>query len=173
MTTETRSKVNLTPIYLVEIGLLGTGAPTLYFADRNLTVSSQDYLDFIDSIDGISEELSFLTSSGLNADITINFKNETFQTYTYLIQIGDTYPFDGAVCTIKEVYKKQDGTYTTPETLFVGVLDELENINLSSFSCNVSDKIISADEKYVQPVFTRTNYPLLPKYSIGKIINEE
>jgi alpha-tubulin suppressor-like RCC1 family protein len=174
MTTiaEARSKIGVTPIYLLEITLLGTSPPTLYFSDRNIIISNQIYLDFIDSLDGIGEEIKFLTSENLNADITINFKNDPFQTYSYLSQIGDVYPFDGASCTIKEVYKLQDGTYSDVETIFVGVLDEPREITLTGFLCNVSDKVIFLDEKFNQKYFNRTDYPLLPSKSIGKIVNE-
>jgi hypothetical protein len=173
MTTvaEARNRINVSPIYLIEITLLNSG-PTLYFSDRPVTISSQEYEDYIDSIDGIAEDISFLTSESLNSDITINFKNEPYLTHSYLIQIGDTYPFDGATCTIKEVYKLHDGTYSDVETIFVGILDEPENINLVGFSCNVSDKVISADEKYKQPAFNQTDYPKLPSQYIGKIIND-
>lgn len=167
-----RHRVSVTPTYLIEITLLGTSPPTLYFSDKNITIDSQIYLDFIDSLDGIGGELKLLTSDNLNSDISISFKNDPFQTYGYLSQIGDVYPFDGASCTIKECYKLIDGSYTDPETLFVGVLDEPRDITLVGFSCNVSDKIIALDEKFNQAYFNRDDYPLLPTKYVGRIVNE-
>lgn len=89
-------------IYLVEIGLLN-GGPTLYFSDRNVVAGGINYENYVEAVDGITEEVKRSDSTFLNPSISIKFRNKRFLTHDYLIEIGDSYPFDGADCTIKEL----------------------------------------------------------------------
>ena len=173
MTTiaEARNKIGIAPVYLVEITLLGTSPPTLYFSDRNITVSGQIYEDYIQEISGISEELKLVDSSGLSSDVSIVFKNDKYKTHDYLIEIGKTYPFSGASCTIKECLLDSDGNPSDVETIFVGACEEPSNINLLSFTCSISDKVIDKDERFVQKTFTTSDYPNVSLTATGRRIN--
>jgi hypothetical protein len=135
---QAREKLYTTPIYLLEITLKNSG-PTLYFSDRNVTVSGQIYEDYLEALSDIGKELRRASSQGNNYDIVLKFKNDKYLTHDYLILIGETYPFEGATCTIKEVYL-DNGTLSAVETVFVGQLDEPRNINLLNFECNISSK---------------------------------
>lgn len=149
MTTvaESRDRPRANPVCLIEIALKNSG-PTLYLSDRNLTVGAQRYEDYLRDLSGIGGEIKRATSGGLNADITLSFKNDRYQGYDYLIEIGDVYPFEGAVCVIKEVYLDDAGNASDAETVFKGVLDEPGDIDLSGFQCSVSSMELAADNKW-------------------------
>ncbi|MDA8082271.1 MAG: hypothetical protein M0024_01270 [Nitrospiraceae bacterium] len=145
---------SIEPFYLLEIALQN-GGPMLYFADRNITVGSQTYEKYIESVSGISDEIKRIDSTFLNANITIQFKNIRFRTYNYLIEIGDTYPFEGALCTIKQLYTAAG----TPLVVFVGYLDQPENIDLAGFTCQVSSVLANVDRTWKQRIIDTTTYP--------------
>jgi hypothetical protein len=149
MTTveESRNRLYAKPHYLVEIAL-GNSGPTLYLSDRTITVGSRIYEDYLRDLSGIGVELKRGTSGGLNADIALSFKNDRHQSYDYLIELGDVYPFEGAECTIKEVYLDDDGNPSAAETVFSGLLDEPADIDLLSFRCSVSSMEMKADRKW-------------------------
>ena len=148
MTTvaELRDRTRANQIYLVEIALRGVGAPTLYLAMLEITVGAQDYQRYIDSITGLDDSYGVLTGSQVNVSINIVFLNDEYGGNDFLIEIGDTYPFEGADCTIKEVYLDDDGVPSTAKTVYKGVLDEPANINKLTFNTAVSDKAVRASQ---------------------------
>jgi hypothetical protein len=131
---QARDSAHVAPIILVEVTLKNSGG-THYFSDRSITVAAQRYEDYISNSLTIGAQLERDTSAGKNADVNIVFKNQAYKTYDYLIEIGETYPFEGADVTIKEVYLLDDGTLSDVDTLFVGALDSPKGIDLLSFSC--------------------------------------
>lgn len=142
-----REGVRLDPVYLVEIGL-GGGGPTLLFSDRSITVGGVMYEDYLDDLSGIGVELSRMDSSGRNAAIALSFRNERWGAYERLIEVGETYPFEGASCLIAEVYLDVAGEPSEEVVLFVGVLDEPREIDLMGFRCGVSSMEFRADNKW-------------------------
>jgi len=153
-----RDRSRYKPAYLVEI-TLKNGGPTLYFSDRNINADGTLYEDYLDDLSGLGDELRRLDSSALNADITLRFKNDKYKGYNYLIEIGDTYPFEGAVCVIKETALDDSGTPSIPETVFKGALDEPSAIDLMGFTCRVSSMPYVKDRAWKQAVIDTTTYP--------------
>jgi hypothetical protein len=153
-----RDRSRLKPAYLLEISLKN-GGPTLYFSDRNIEVSEQKYEDYLEDLSGIGEEIKRATSEGINADITLSFKNDRFRSYSYLIEIGESYPFEGAEVVIKEVYLDDDGVPSDVEVIFKGVLDEPKDIDLMGFKCSVSSMEFHKDRLWKQEVIDTTGYP--------------
>lgn len=149
MTTveESRNRPFAKPVYLVEIALRNSG-PTLFLSDRTITVGSQLYEDYLRDLSGIGLELERATSGGLNADVTLSFRNDRYQSYGYLIELAETYPFEGAQCKIKEAYLGDDGNPSDAETVFAGLLDEPGDIDLLSFRCSMSSMETRADKKW-------------------------
>lgn len=144
MTTVARALDRARPVYLIEISLQNSG-PALYLSDRNITVDGRLYEDYILSVETASEEALRTTSSGLNSPLKIGFKNERWRSYAYLIEAGETYPFEGARLLLKETCLDDSGTPASPETVFVGRLDAPQDIDLMGFSCGVSSMEYVAD----------------------------
>ncbi|MDP2168406.1 MAG: phage tail protein [Thermodesulfovibrionales bacterium] len=152
-----RDMPRLNPIYLIEVTLKNNG-PTLYFSDRGIEIGSRIYEDYLKDLSGIGEELKRVSSVGLNADIQLDFKNDKWQAYNYLIEAGDTYPFEGAECLIKEIYL--DGNdFSEPVTLFKGVLDSPDDIDLMGFKCKVSSMPYAKDRGWKQAMIDTLVYP--------------
>ncbi len=149
MTTiaQARDKDRARPVYLMEITLLNSG-PTLYFSDGNITVGGQRYEDYLGDLSGLGEDIRRSDSEGLNANINLGFKNDRYKAYTYLVELGETYPFEGAEVTIKETYLDAAGVPSDAETVFKGALDEPRDIDLMGFACRVSSVEFRADLKY-------------------------
>lgn len=167
-----RERTRLRPVYLVEIALQNSG-PTLYLSDRNITIGDtpQTYENYIHNISEIAEEIERATSEGLNPEIQIEFYNGKFQAYNYLIEIGDTYPFEGAVITIKEIYLDDDGVASVIDTIFKGALDEPRDIDLMQFSCAASSLPFWKDKQFVQAIITKADYPNADPDDLNKVIN--
>ena len=144
LVAQARDRDRLHPVYLVEIVLLNSG-PTLYLSDRNITVGGQDYEDYMDGLSGLGSELERLDSSGLNSALTLGFKNDKYQAYNYLIEIGGAYPIELATVTLKECYLDAAGTPSDTEVVFKGVLDEPRKIDLMRFTCMVTSMEFKAD----------------------------
>ena len=155
---QARDASRITPAYLVQITLNG-GGPTLYFSDRNINVAGQIYEDYLKDLSGIGNEVLRATSAGRNTDITLTFKNDKFQGYDYLIQVGDSYPFEAAVCRIYEIYLDDSGLASQQALLFKGVLDQPQDIDLFIFKCKVSMMPFLMDKRWKQTLVTLTNYP--------------
>jgi len=161
MTTisQMRDRPRAKPVYLVEIALKNSG-PVLYFSDRNIVVGGQNYEAYLNDLSGIEDEVRRLSTEGLNANIDLAFRNDKYKTYNYLIEIGDTYPFEGAECVIKETYLGDDDLPAqSTATLFKGVLDEPGDIDLMGFKCRVSSSIYAKDRNWKQAVIDTTAYP--------------
>lgn len=127
----------LTPVILVDIALQNSG-PTLYLSDRQITVSGVVYEKYIKNVKSIDEDLSRITSESMNSDVTILFDNQQFRSFSHLAAIGSTYPFEGSITTIKELYLDDDNSQSEVLTIFKGALDEPKNVNLIDFQCSVS-----------------------------------
>ncbi len=162
-----RDKPRVEPIYLVEITLKNSG-PTLYFSDRNILVGSHQYENYIKEISGIEGEINRIDSSFLNSDINIIFKNDRYASYDYLILMGDTYPFEGAECRIKETYLDDNDNPSDTVTIFCGVIDEPKDIDLLNFQCSVSSIIFSKDKLWNVPMIDIDTYPYAYE-DIGKL----
>lgn len=156
---EARGRTRLAPICLVEIILQGSGAPTLYLSDRNITVAGQIYEYYITGVDGLAEEIKRATSEGLNPRIDLTFWNARYAAYNYLIEIGDTYPFEGAILTVKECYLNDDGVPSVVETLFKGALDEPRDIDLMKFTCSASSMLFAKDQQWKQSIIAKAVFP--------------
>ncbi|RJQ22036.1 MAG: hypothetical protein C4560_03145 [Nitrospiraceae bacterium] len=161
----------LKPVYIVESTLQGAGAPTLYFSDRNITVGSQIYENYLDDLSGLAEEIERATSEGLNPDIHLRFKNDRFMSHTHLIEIGSTYPFHGAVTIIKEVYLDDDNAFSDVRTIFKGALDQPRDIDELNFTCPVSAMTLVKDKQWKQTMITKAAYPNADPDDIGKYEN--
>jgi hypothetical protein len=147
---ESRGRPYAKPVYLVEVAL-GNSGPTLYLSDRNITVGTNRYEDYLRDLSGIAEGLERSASGWLNADVTLSFKNDRYLSYEYLIEMGETYPFEGAECVIKEVYlddPSAGSSHGGPVELFRGVLDEPEHIDLLFFRCALSGMDRRADRQW-------------------------
>lgn len=173
--TSTQAKAldrpRLKSVYLVEITLQGAGAPTLYISDRNITIGSQIYENYLSDLSGLGEEIVRATSAGLNPDIRLKFKNDRYMSHNYLIEIGETYPFDGAVTVIKEVYLDDDNVPSDVRTIFKGALDEPQDIDLLSFECSVSAMTLVKDKQWKQSIITKAVYANADPDDLNKFEN--
>lgn len=148
-TTTARDKSSIEPIYLAEITLKGPIPPTLFFSTRQATVDNQLYENYLDVVTGIDESVKRNTSVFGNSNINIKFKNDPFRGNDFLILIGDTNPFEGATCVIKEVYLDNDGvTASSPVTVYQGVLEAPRNTDLLNFDCRMSSKAFHQDRLF-------------------------
>jgi hypothetical protein len=184
---EARARPRLEPVYLVGIELKGSGEvfrnyafettafqagpvpPKLNFSDRNIKVGSYFYECYLEDLSGLGEELRRTTSGALNADITLRFRNDPYSTYDHLIEIGDTYPFEGALCVIREVYLDDDGTPSNAVTVFQGVLDEPRDVDLMGFTCKVSSMEFAADRRWKQETINKNDFPSAHE-DVGKTV---
>ncbi|RJQ44448.1 MAG: hypothetical protein C4538_10540 [Nitrospiraceae bacterium] len=169
--TKLLSRRRLKPVYLVEISLQGAGAPTLYLSDRNITVGGQIYENYLSDVSGLGDEVRRITSDSLNADITLKFKNSRYKSYNHLIEIGGTYPFEGAVCVIKEVYLDDNNIPSDVLTAFKGALDEPQNIDLMGFECTVSSLPFWMDKAFKQALITKSVYANADPDDLNKVRN--
>lgn len=144
----------------MEVALLGAGAPTLYLSDRRISVAGQEYEPCIEGISGINSETRRLDSASLNPSVRISFLNDPHgASGEPLIMLGETYPFDAAGVTIKEVYLDADWTPGTPAIVFRGVLDPPHEIGRLRFVCMCSSLEADKAERFSDPVLTETEYP--------------
>jgi len=155
---ELRDRPRLKPVYLAEITLKNSG-PTLYLSDRNITVSGQLYEAYLKDLSGVGDELKRLSSDTLNSGIQLVFRNDKYKGYNYLVEIGDAYPFEGAECVIKETCLADNEVPADPGTLFKGVLDEPQEIDLLAFKCKLSSMIYQKDRSWKQAVIDTAAYP--------------
>ncbi|MDA8090077.1 MAG: hypothetical protein M0Z61_07630, partial [Nitrospiraceae bacterium] len=67
MTTilQARDSSRIKPVCLVQVTLKNSG-PTLYFSDRNITVSGQLYEDYLHDLSGVAQELKRADSTASN-----------------------------------------------------------------------------------------------------------
>jgi hypothetical protein len=74
------------------------------------------YEDYIIEIKGLKEAVSRRDSGSLNVSIEIRFKNDPWQTYSRLVELGEVYPFEGSSINIYEVYRDDEGGFYTDES---------------------------------------------------------
>ncbi|MDO8282704.1 MAG: hypothetical protein Q7U10_08830 [Thermodesulfovibrionia bacterium] len=157
--------------YLLDITLQGTGAPTLHISDRTITVSGVTYQNYLKDLSGLGEEIDRANSEGRNADITLVFKNKPYLTYNFFIQIGSTYPFEGALITIKEILINDLNVPGEPITIHMGVLDEAQDVDTLSFTYQASSLWKLKDEQFKQALITAAVYPGADPDDINKPAN--
>jgi len=144
--SELRTYDRAESLYLVEITLVGAGAPVLYFAERCVTVDGTVYESYLAGIDGV--KWSDLTDSkGLHRSLRIRFINEPWGMYARLAEVGDDYPFEGATFSLKEVYIDIDEEPADSELLHRGVLNGLSSIDLMAFQAEVASPDLQAGIK--------------------------
>ena len=132
-------------VWLVDVELLGAGAPVLRLSNRNLEYSIYRYQRYILAVTGIARELSRVDSDSLNSPVTVRFQNRPFMAFDFLIEAGETYPFEGAKVTISALHLDDDNLPTEAEIVFVGVLDEPRGITKREFTCRASSVEFFAD----------------------------
>ncbi len=160
---EARGRTRLEPVRLVEVELKNSG-PTLYFSDRNIEVGGQRYENYIEDLSGLGEGLRRAESPGPDSLLTLRFKNDAFESHDYLVEVGDTYPFEGAVVTVKEVYldpptgSGQAARQSETVELFKGILDEPRDIDLLGFTCGATSMEYAKDREWKQPVINTSDY---------------
>lgn len=132
-------------VWLVEVALLGVGAPVLYFSDRNIDHMNVTYERYIQSVSGIDVELMRATSDSLNSPVSITFRNGKWRALDFLIEAGETNPFEGAPVTVKAVHLDDEKNPTDAETIFVGILEEPRQITRRDFTCMASSVEFFAD----------------------------
>jgi hypothetical protein len=132
-----RSLARAEPVYLLQITLKNSG-PTLYFSDRRIKVEGIEYEDYIDALDGLGSVHERSTSQGMNSAVSIKFKNSAYGASDYLIELGSTYPFEGALVLIQEAMLDVSGQPSVGEDVFKGVLESPHAIDLLGFICRAS-----------------------------------
>ncbi len=143
----------------------------LYVSDRNIEIDSHNYEDYLSDLSGLGEEIKRATSEGLNPDINLKFKNDKWRSNNYLIEIGDTYSWEGSVTTIKEVYFDDNDNPTESLIIFKGTLDEPQNIDLMSFECSVSSMVMTKDSQFKQELITEAEYTSVDPDDLNKVQN--
>lgn len=134
---EGRGLLSAEPVYLIDISL-NSGADTLRFSDRDFSYLGTQYQTYIQEVRGLGDQVSSRDSKTLNSRVEIVFRNEAFRALDYLIQLGDSTPFEGADVTINELYILPDGNYTSAEVVFRGALENPRKIDRLTFSCQAS-----------------------------------
>ena len=167
---EAMGRTRLKPVWLIDIMLKNSG-PTLNISDRNIEMYGTIYENYLDDLSGLGAELRRASSQGLNPDIRLNFANGKFRGYNHLVEIGDTYPFEGADITIREIYLDDDDVPSVEVTWFKGVLDEPENIDLMRFECSASGMPFAKDSIWKQDTITKAVYPDADPDDLNKVQN--
>jgi len=135
--SELRTFDRAEPLYLVEITLVGAGAPVLYFAEQSVTLDEISYEPYLAGIEGVKGGCSPFFG-GPDMSIRILFLNEPWGIYSRLAEVGDDFPFEGAKLSLMEVYIGIDGEPAGPELLYRGVLGRLSSIDLMGFQAEVA-----------------------------------
>jgi hypothetical protein len=162
-------------VILAEISLLNSG-PTLYLADRTVTIGAQRYEDYLAECPDITEECKREDSTGQNADVELIIKNDPYETYSHLVKIGEDHPWVGATVAIKETYVVRPDypgavpEYTTPVTLFAGVCRAPEEITTRSFKLNCQSWAEHRDQTYNPEVILSADWPDADPAVIGQPI---
>lgn len=158
-------------VYFLDITLQNSG-PTLHISDSNIVINGQRYELYLMDLSGLGEEIERSTSKGLNPDIDLTFLNDRIQDKNHLIKLGDTYPFEGAECVIKEAYLDDNDVPSEEVTIFKGNLDEPRDVEPLSFSCGVSSALIIKDRQFKQAKITTADYPNADPDDLNKVLNE-
>ncbi len=167
-----RDSSRLKPVYLVQI-VLKNGGPTLYLSDRNITVGADVYESYMHDLAGIAQELRRADSTAQNVDLELSFRNDRIsfggKDYAHLIELGQSYPFETAVCAIYETAYDTTGFPAQPELVFKGVLDCPQDIDLTGFKCKVSTMPNYMDARWRQTQLETDTFPAATD-DVGKYI---
>lgn len=155
---ELRDRERLNVVWLVEITLKNSG-PILYLSTKNIIVGGQPYEDYIEAISGMELQVNRLDSHFQNQDILITFNNDAYSGYNYLIEAGETYPFEGATCVIKECLLDDSNTPATPTIIYKGYLDEPRKIDINRFECSVSSIFFWLARRWKQGICDKATFP--------------
>jgi hypothetical protein len=149
----------LNPAYLVEIKLKGDG-PTLYLSDRNISTTAHMYQDYIVDISGPAYKAARSSSEASNSEIILSFKNDRYGDSDFLVELDDTYPFEGAECTIRDAHLGDDFTLSAVgEVMFSGVLEGPYDVDLMGFKCRALGMEHLADKSWMQPAIETISWP--------------
>lgn len=140
MTTiaQERDGSKLKPVYAADIELLNSGG-TFRIADRQIVTGGNRYESYMIDVAALSAQLDSLTSAGNNVNLAVTLSNARYRAYDYLSQIEDDHPLTGAQITLYELYLDLWGGLSEPVTLYVGVIDKVENITDRQFTLSLSD----------------------------------
>jgi hypothetical protein len=157
--SETRDRPRLHPAYLVEIKLKG-GGPTLYLSDRNISTTARMYQDYIGDISGLTDMMSRSSSEVSNFEVVLSFKNDRYGDHEFLVELGDTYPFEGAECIIRDAHLGDDFTLSSVgEVIFRGVLEGPHDVDLMDFKCRALGMEHRADSSWKQESVETGSWP--------------
>lgn len=160
--SQVRDASRLKPVYLVQISLKNSG-PTLYFSDRNITVSGQLYEDYLHDLSGVAQELKRADSTAMNVNLELGFHNDKISyggtDYDHLIELCQAYPLETSICEIYETAYDWQGNPATPLLVFKGVMDCPENIDLMDFKCKVSTMPTYMDARWQQTQLDIVDFP--------------
>lgn len=131
--------------WLVDVQLLAPGAPLLKFSDINIDYVTDRYDRYIMAIGGVAQELERASSDSLNSPINITFRNGPWRAFSNLIEVGETYPFEGAAVTVKSVHLDDEKNPTDAEIIFQGILEEPRAITRRDFTCRAASVEFIAD----------------------------
>ena len=167
-----RDSSRLKPVYLVQLSLKN-GGPTLYLSDRSITVGDRVYESYLNDLSGLARELKRQDSTAKNVDLELSFRNDNISyggaDYAHLIELGQNYPFETAVCAIYETAYDASGFPAQPELVFKGVLDCPREIDLMGFKCKVSTMPEFMDARWRQTQLEIDNFPAATD-DVGKYI---
>ena len=149
--TEARESVRVEPVYLVEITLMGEGAPVMRFSQRLLEAGGHLYEPYLMDVAGIGQTLARRGEGNTHHGISMRLDNLPWRGYDRLIEAGDEYPFEGAQCLLSECYMVDDGAAgsepTEVELLCRGILESPTGADLSGFTCGLLSLQYRADIK--------------------------
>lgn len=140
---QARSSRTLNACVLVDIAL--RGGVTLHLSDRNVESGQYRYEAYLIDAPATREQLERADSTGTNADVELQVRNDRYGSYTYLSQCLDSYPMTGGTVTITDAWLSPWGELMATEVLFVGTADEPREITRQGFRCTISSRECAAD----------------------------
>ena len=154
-----RERPDALQVFLTQIQLIN--GPLVYWAPENIEVDGHQYEDYINNIQGISSELSFMDTAANNLAITISFDNtRPWRSYPRLSEALEAYPIAGAPITLLETYLDDLGVPASdgPVILTKGFMEQQGKVKTESFDCKVSSRLYHIDQTYHQPIINTNTY---------------
>lgn len=130
---EARHHDRVEPVYLVEIKLLGDGAPLLYLAERDIVVDGTWYEGYLSGVEDLEWGIRRLAQGDAGKTPRLFIQNEPWHGYSRLVEAGEDFPFEGATLYIKEAYIDAAGAPTGSELLYQGLLVRASAADLMVF----------------------------------------
>lgn len=119
---EARAHDRVEPVYLVEIELVGAGAPMLCLAERDIEVDGIRYEGYLLEVGNLEWGIRRIALGDSARALRLRIQNEPWRGYSRLVEVGEDFPFEGAKVYLKEAYIDSEGTTTGSELLFRGVI---------------------------------------------------